>query len=53
MTEEEKHEILVDYVNELMAKNGRLVVGVSTSQDNDEDDINSITIRIAPNDGDE
>lgn len=53
MTEEEKHEILVDYVNELMSKNERLVVGVSTSQDNDEDDIHSITIRIAPRDVDE
>ena len=47
---EEEHEQYVDYVNELMANDKRIVVGVSTSQYDLDDDISSITIKLAPRD---
>lgn len=47
---EEEHEQYVDHVNELMANDKRIVVGVSTSQYDLDDDISSITIKLAPRD---
>ena len=55
MTEKEKrtHESYVKYVNELLTKNNRKIVGVSTSKHDEDDDISSVTIRIAPSEDDE
>lgn len=50
---EEEHEQYVDHVNELMANDKRIIVGVSTSQYDIDDDISSITIKLAPRDNDE
>ena len=51
--EHEIHEIYVDKVNELLADDKRIIVGLSTNQYDIEDDISSITIQLAPRDGDE
>lgn len=51
--EHEIHEIYVDKVNELLADDRRIIVGLSTNQYDIEDDISSITIKLAPRYGDE
>lgn len=51
--EHEIHEIYVDKINELLADDRRIIVGLSTNQYDIEDDISSITIKLAPRDGDE
>lgn len=51
--EHEIHEIYVDKINELLADERRIIVGLSTNQYDIEDDISSITIKLAPNDGNE
>ena len=51
--EHEIHEIYVDKINELLADDRRIIVGLSTNQYDIEDDISSITIKLAPRYGDE
>lgn len=51
--EHEIHEIYVDKVTELLADDRRIIVGLSTNQYDIEDDISSITIKLAPRYGDE
>lgn len=53
MNEQEVHEVYVDKVNELMADDNRIIVGLATNQYDIDDDISSITIQLAPRDGDE
>lgn len=47
------HESYVEYINELIANDKRDVVGVVTTQYNDDDDISSITIKLTPSGSDE
>lgn len=53
MNEWEVHEVYIDHVNEEMAKNGRRIVGVVTSQNEEDSDIHEIKIKIAPRSDDE
>lgn len=53
MTKWEDHEVFIDHVNEEMSKNNRRVVGVVTSQHEEDEDIHEIKIKIAPRSDDE
>ena len=47
------HESYIEHLNDLLANEGRKVIGVVTTQYDDDEDITSITIKLAPTDGDE
>lgn len=49
----EIHDKYIDKINELLADDKRIIVGLSTNQYDIEDDISSITIKLAPRYGDE
>lgn len=42
------HESYIEHINELVTNDKRTVVGVSTTKYDDDEDISSITIKLAP-----